>query len=124
MNKGSSIIIVEDEAIVAMESRLNLQAAGFSVLAVVSSAEEVIVAAAEKDPDLVIMDIMLKGSMNGIEAAIEIRKQSNVPILFITGNSDQRTKEQVGRIPFASLLHKPILTNDLLHEIQRMLNIP
>jgi len=67
--KQKRILIVEDERVVAEDIRLTLESLGYAVSAIVSSAEEAVAHAAKDKPDLVLMDIVLQGKMNGIEAA-------------------------------------------------------
>ncbi len=118
----ANIIIVEDEAIVAMESKMNLHFAGHHIVAIVSSAEAALKAFDLEKPDLFLMDIKLRGEMDGIEAMIIIRQQSNVPVVFLTGNSDARTRARVGDITNASFLQKPILTAEIVDEINKVLS--
>src|ERR1035437_7295134 len=90
----ANILIVEDEAIVALENKMNLSALGHKVIAIIASAEDAIIAFYEKVPDLILLDIKLKGNMDGIEAIHEIRKHSSVPVILITGNSDTKTLQR------------------------------
>ena len=117
----ATIIIVEDEAIVAMENKMNLNGAGHQILAIVSSAEAAIEMFNESIPDLVLMDIKLKGEMDGIDAMCEIRKHSNVPVIFLTGNSDSKTKQRVGSISNSSYMLKPILTIEIVDAVNEIL---
>lgn len=117
------ILIVEDEAIVAMENKMNLSIAGFQVVASVSSGEDALNKIEECKPDLILMDIKLKGNISGIETVYEIRKQNNIPVLFITGNSDTKTLEQLKGIAQTDYLLKPVLTNDLIRAVKTMLSL-
>lgn len=117
------ILIVEDEVIIAMECRMDLILAGFLGVSIVSTAAEAIARTKKEKPDLILMDIKLKGVLTGIDAAREIRKNSNVPILFVTGNSDEETMEQIKKVMNCIILSKPLSTNDLIREINRLLNI-
>ncbi|MGZ4033267.1 MAG: response regulator [Bacteroidia bacterium] len=117
----ANIIIVEDEAIVAMENKMNLNGAGHQILAIVSTAEAAIAAFNHSNPDLMLMDIKLKGDMDGIDAMNEIRKYSNVPVIFLTGNSDTRTRQRVGIIANSSYMLKPILTTEIVEAVNRIL---
>ena len=118
----ANIIIAEDEAIVAMESKMNLNGAGHKIIAVVSSAEAAIEAFNGSAPDLMLMDIKLRGEMDGIDAMNEIRKCSNVPVIFLTGNSDSKTKQRVGKISNACYMQKPILTVEIVDAVNRVLS--
>lgn len=88
------ILIVEDESIVAEDIRRSLQNMGYSILSMASSGEEAIEKVKEFKPDLVLMDIMLEGEMDGIEAADMIHSFSNIPIIFLTAYSDEKILER------------------------------
>ncbi|MEA3442271.1 MAG: PAS domain S-box protein, partial [Chloroflexota bacterium] len=87
--KPKRILLVEDERIVAEDIRLTLESLGYAVSAVVSSAEEAVAHAAKDKPDLVLMDIMLQGKMNGIEAADQIHSRYGIPIVYLTAYVDE-----------------------------------
>ena len=86
-----NIMVVEDEKIVAADIRQNLTMLGYMVPAVIASGEEAIRKAAEHCPDLVLMDIKLKGKIDGIEAAKIVQSRLNVPVVFITAFADEAT---------------------------------
>ncbi len=88
------ILIVEDERLVAEDLQLSLQDMGYIVTSVASSGEMAIKKAEETKPDLVLMDIVLKGKMDGIEAANQIRSRYDIPIVYITAYSDETTLER------------------------------
>lgn len=117
------ILIVEDETIIAMEYRMDLILEGYLGVSIVSTAAEAIKSNERENPDLILMDIKLKGNKSGLDAAIEIRRKSNVPILFVTGNSDIRTLEQMKAMDNSVILIKPLHTKDLLREIKRIFNL-
>ena len=85
------VLIVEDETIVAADIRENLRSLGYSVPAVIASAEEAISAASQNHPDLVLMDIQLRGRIDGIEAARLVQGRLNIPVVFITAFADEST---------------------------------
>lgn len=87
----TNILIVEDESIVAKDIQHSLKKLGYNVVDIVSTAENAITVAVEKMPDLVLMDIMLKGPMSGIEAAHTMREQLNIPVIFLTAYADEST---------------------------------
>ena len=87
-------MIVEDEIIVAEHIRRSLLKLGYSVSAVASSGEKAIKEVEEKCPDLVLMDIVLQGEMNGIEAAKQICSRFDVPVIYLTAYSDEKILEQ------------------------------
>src|SRR3989337_1291461 len=90
MTSGKKILVVEDESIVAEDIRKSLLNMGYSVPSIASSGEEAIKKASEHKPDLVLMDIMLEGEIDGIKAADIIRSSSDIPVIFQTAYSDDK----------------------------------
>lgn len=89
------ILIVEDENIIAFDIRVMLEDLGYMVSAIVSSGEESIKKASKIRPDLVLMDIKLKGNLDGVSAGKEIFKQFHIPIVYLTAYSDQATIKRI-----------------------------
>jgi PAS domain S-box-containing protein len=87
----AKIIIVEDENITALDIRKRLHGLGYEVPATASSGEEALAKVAEFSPDLVLMDIVLRGAMDGVQAANKIRCDYNIPVVFLTAFSDSDT---------------------------------
>jgi PAS domain S-box-containing protein len=85
------ILIVEDSLIVAYHLRKTLETEGYAVLAIESTGEEALNKVQRQLPDLVMMDIMLAGKMDGVEAAMQIRSRYHIPVVFLTALSDQDT---------------------------------
>ncbi len=90
----NTVLIVEDVNIVARDIQSKLKRSGYAIAATVASGEEAIKKAAETQPNLVLMDIQLRGKMNGIEAARQIYTQFDVPVVYLTANADESTLEQ------------------------------
>jgi len=90
----NKIMVVEDEIIVAEHIRRSLQNMGYSVTSVASSGAEAIKDAEDNNPDLVLMDIVLDGEIDGIETAKLIRSRFNIPIVFLTAFSDEKILER------------------------------
>lgn len=88
------ILVVEDESIIAEDIRASLMSMGYKVSSVVSTGEAAVENVKEHKPDIVLMDIMLQGEMDGIEAADEIRKHFNVPVVYLTAYSDEHILER------------------------------
>ena len=111
--RKARILVVEDETIIAMELEHSLHNLGYDVTSIVNDAEKAIARAEADQPDLVIMDIRLKGDKDGIEAAEEIRSRWGIPVVFSTAYLDE---ERMGRAkitaPFGYLL-KPIQEREL-----------
>ncbi len=115
---NAKILVVEDEAIVAKDLQYRLKKFGYTVPAIASSGEEAINIAIEISPDLVLMDIKLKGSMDGIEAAAEIYKRLDIPVIYLTAYADENTLERAKITePFAYLL-KPFKERELQTNIE------
>lgn len=107
------ILVVEDEIITADDIRESLQDMGYTVLAVVSSGEEAIIKVKEDTPDLVLMDIMLSGEMDGIETAKQILFRFNIPVVYLTAYSDKTILERAKITePFGYIL-KPFNDREL-----------
>jgi PAS domain S-box-containing protein len=123
MIESASVLIVEDEAIVALEIEERLRSCGYDVVASVASGEKAIETALSMQPNLILMDIRLEGSVNGIEAAeiINGKTKFGVPIIFLTAYSDEQTLEQAGATrPYGYLL-KPFKERELHSTIQMAL---
>jgi len=90
-SEKKKILVVEDEFITSADLIENLECLGYDVPASTDTGEEVFDLARKHMPDLILMDINLKGKMTGISAAEEIKKQLDIPIIFLTGQSDEAT---------------------------------
>jgi PAS domain S-box-containing protein len=93
-NPAAKILVVEDENIVAKDIQNTLKGLGYTVTAVVASGEEAIQKAGETQPDLVLMDIMLKGYQDGVEAARQIFARYNIPVVYLTAYTDETTLQR------------------------------
>ncbi len=81
------ILVVEDDQIIQLDLRGHLKQLGYVVVGTASSGEEAITKAAQLQPDLVLMDIRLRGAMDGIEAARQIRAAREIPVIYLTAQS-------------------------------------
>ncbi len=88
MMRDTKILVVEDEAITGMDIRRSLVEMGYSVVAIATTGELAVRKAGELHPDLILMDIMLAGKMNGIEAAEMIKEQLRIPVVYLSAYSD------------------------------------
>jgi PAS domain S-box-containing protein len=114
----AKVLIVEDEAIIAKDLEWRLRGMGYEVPFVVASGEEAISKAEESNPDLVLMDIMLRGTMDGIEAANQIRTKADIPIIYLTAYIDEEILERAKITePFGYLI-KPIGDRELHSTIE------
>ncbi len=104
MSKGR-VLVVEDETITALDIQQSLWRRGYAVPQIACSGAEALNLARQEPPDLVLMDIRLKGEMDGIEAARQIRHEFNTPVVFLTAYEDAPTLERAKTAePFAYLL--------------------
>ncbi|MGF1493354.1 MAG: ATP-binding protein [Microcoleaceae cyanobacterium] len=107
------ILVVEDEAIVAEDIAGHLERMGYQVEDIVASGEAAVRVATETAPDLVLMDVMLQGAIDGIDAAQQISERVQIPVIYLTANADDVTLRRVGRTsPFGYIL-KPFKSKEL-----------
>lgn len=114
----AKIMIVEDEWITAEDIKMSLESLGYTVTSVSSSGEEAIQNAEKGMPDLVLMDIVLKGEMDGIEAARQIRACYNIPIIYLTAYADENTLERASITEPFGYIVKPFVNEDLKISIE------
>lgn len=114
----TKILIVEDEAIVAEDIAGCLERMGYVVTDIVASGDGAIAAAIESHPDLVLMDIMLQGAMDGIEASQYIGSELHIPVVYLTANADEVTLERAKKTgPFGYVI-KPFKDRELRAAIE------
>ncbi|MBK9275168.1 MAG: response regulator [Flavobacteriales bacterium] len=87
----TNVLVVEDESIVSKDIQHSLKKLGYHVVGAAATGEQAVKLAVEAQPDIILMDIMLKGEMNGIEAATQIRQETNIPVIFLTAYADEST---------------------------------
>lgn len=114
----SKILIVEDESIVALNIKNRLEGLGYAVVATISSGESAIEAAAKNRPDLVLMDIKLKGKIDGIEAAGQIRSRFQIPVVYLTAYTDNETLNRAKLTEPYGYILKPFESRDLCTTIE------
>jgi CheY-like chemotaxis protein len=115
--KPLQILIVEDEALTAIDFAVLIQDAGGRSIAIASSALEAEALARATSPDVILMDVRLAGPRDGIDAADAIRQFSDVPVLFVTANSDRATVERVRRFNGSEPITKPVDAAGLIRAI-------
>ncbi len=116
--KSKTILIVEDEKIIAEDIKNTLVKFNYKVSEIVASGEKAIQKAEETKPDLILMDIMIEGNMNGIEAARRIYRDFEIPIIFLTAYADDKILEQAAESsPFGYLI-KPFEDRELRATIE------
>lgn len=116
--KAYSVLIVEDERIVAKDLQQTLAGMGYDAFAIASSADEAITRASENCPDVVLMDIRIKGRRDGVEAAAILRERFGVPVVFLTAHADDATIERAKRTEPHGYLVKPVKSAELRSAIE------
>ncbi len=117
----ADILVVEDERIVAEDIKETLEDIGYSVVDIVSSGEEAVKKSNESRPDLVLMDIVLTGEMDGVEAAEKIRSEEDIPVIYLTAYSDdEKLKRAKVTEPFGYII-KPFRRRELHSNIEMAL---
>lgn len=109
----SRIMVVEDEAVIALDLRSRLESAGYEVCALATTKDEAVELAGSHQPALVLMDIRLEGGSSGIEAADEIRKQHRIPVIFLTAYADEGTIDKAKRARPYGYIMKPFKNQEL-----------
>lgn len=112
------ILIVEDEVITAMDIKNMLKNFGFDVVGIASTGKDAINKAEEFKPDLVLMDISLKGDMDGIEAAEEIKSLHDIPVVYMSAFTDTNTFERIKFTNPYGFVNKPVSSELLLISIE------
>jgi diguanylate cyclase (GGDEF)-like protein/PAS domain S-box-containing protein len=121
MADNTRILIVEDEGVIALELQDRLTGMGYEVVGPVTSGQEAIDHARKLQPDVVIMDIILAGKMDGIEASEIIKKSLDIPVIFLTAHADERTLRRAKATqPFGYIL-KPFNVRELQVSIEMAL---
>jgi DNA-binding response OmpR family regulator len=116
-----TILVVEDEALVGMELEEGLTSLGYLVPEVVTRGDEVLAAMGRVHPDLVLMDIRIGGGLDGIQAAVLLRRESEVPLIFLTAYSDPQTLHRAAEARPQGFLIKPFGAKELAEEIKATL---
>lgn len=118
---STNILIVEDERIVALDIKSSLESLGYTVTGIVASGEAALAKVAESQPDLVLMDINLKGDMDGVETAEQIRAHFSIPVIYLTAYADNNTLQRAKLTePFGYIL-KPFEEKELNISIEMAL---
>lgn len=115
------ILVVEDEFIVAADIRMTLQKLNYSVLSTVNNGEDALKKVLFERPDLILMDITLKGNLDGIETAKIIMAKHGIPVIYLSALNDERTIDRaLSTKPYGYLI-KPFATVELQTAIKSAL---
>ncbi len=118
MNTPIKILIVEDDMIIGAKISMQLTLLGYEVTGIVPRGEEAIMHVEENQPDIVLLDINLKGTLDGIETAQAMHKIANVPIIYVTANTDEATFNRAKETRPYAFIAKPIKNIDLQRAIE------
>jgi len=116
------ILIVEDEGIVARDIEETVRALGYSVTDVTTNAADALEKAARNQPDLVLMDIRLKGEMDGVDTAIALQGRFGTPVIYLTAHGDEITLNRAEVTSPRGYLVKPFRKDDLRLALERAFN--
>lgn len=116
--KPASILIVEDKPVIAANIRSTLSKAGYQIAGSVPSGEEALTLIEKEAPDVILMDIKLKGELDGIQTAEKLKLRHQIPIIYLTDISDKDTLVRAKHTRPASYLLKPFRSPDLLNAIE------
>ncbi len=112
------ILVVEDEMIIGAKISMQLTGLGYEVTGILPRGEEAILHIDENKPDIILLDINLKGKLDGIETALEIQKSANIPIIYLTANSDEATFNRAKITKPFAFISKPFKQLDLQRAIE------
>lgn len=121
-NKGDVFIVEDDMLLSLVEERLLIKL-GYTVTGKAISGEEAVPKIKSVKPDIVLMDISLNGDMDGIDTMIKIRNFSSVPVIYLSGNSDQLNLERAKKTQYVDYLVKPITEHDLVDPLKRAMKV-
>lgn len=119
---GSRILIVENEGIVALNIRTRLESLQYNVVAIATSSETALFQVEETRPDLVLMDIKLKGQVDGVETARQIQQQFDIPVIYLTAYADDETLHRAKLTEPYGYILKPFETLELCTAIELALH--
>lgn len=119
---SKNVLIVEDDMIIAMVLERMVSKLNYNVLQKVINGREAIDITLKEKPDLILMDIQLNDDIDGIHAMRKIRESSSVPVIYITGNSDEYNLQRARETNYVDYLIKPIQLGDLKKSIAKAFN--
>ncbi|MBK6541872.1 MAG: response regulator [Flavobacteriales bacterium] len=115
------VLIIEDEAIISFGYRLQIERMGFEVIGVARSSAEAEALIALERPDLMIMDVYLKGPKTGLELAQEIHAKDPIPVVFLTASTKPEVVEAIRALKGSQYLAKPISSDGLSDVLEHFL---
>jgi DNA-binding LytR/AlgR family response regulator len=119
--KKTNVLVVEDESIVSKDIQHSLKKLGYNVVGAASTGERAFELAVSEKPDIILMDIMLKGNINGIETAERVKRELNIPIVYLTAYADEATLAKAKVTEPYGYIIKPFKEVDLHTSIEMAL---
>lgn len=116
------ILVVEDERIIAADLKMRLRDLGYDVSAIVPSGEEAIQQAETQHPDLILMDLGLKGRLDGVQTAQLIHERYDIPVVYVTAHADPSTIQRTQEAQAQGYLLKPYTTGELKTAVESVLS--
>ncbi|MFP4362823.1 MAG: response regulator [Spirochaetia bacterium] len=120
-DKKSSIVLVEDERIIALDIAQTLEYMGFDVKASFATGEDVLDYIHKNKPDLILMDIMLQGCMDGIETVGKIKRIRDIPVVYMTAYTDEETKKRANTTNPLAIIPKPVNQRKLADSLSQFM---
>ena len=117
MDSPTKILIVEDEMIIGANISLQLSKLGYDVTGIESRGEAAISHIKQNRPDIVLMDIQLKGELDGIDTMIKVQQEIDMPVIYLTANTDDENFERAKSTKPYAFISKPFKKRDLQHAI-------
>ncbi len=112
------ILIVEDDMIISLVVENMIKKLGYELIGKAASGEEAIELAKEHKPDIILMDIRLKGEMDGIEAINQIKQHIDTNVIYLTGNSDKTNYDRAKATKCIDLISKPFTIGELTRSLE------
>ena len=122
MDQPVKILIVEDEMIIAANMSLQLTALGYEVTGIMLKGEDALVHIKQNQPDIILLDIHLKGELTGIETAQIIQQDANIPVIYVTANADEAHFNEAKTTNPYAFISKPFKKLDLQRAIELTIN--
>lgn len=122
MTKPTRILIVEDEMIIGANISLQLTSLGYEVSGIIPRGEEALVHIRQNKPDIVLLDIQLKGDIDGVQTAQLMQKEFDIPIIYLTANADDANFNRAKSTNPHAFISKPFKKLDLKHAIELVVN--
>lgn len=117
----TNVLVVEDESIVSKDIQHSLKKLGYNVVGAASTGERAFELASSEKPDIILMDIMLKGDINGIETASRVKEELQIPVIYLTAYADESTLEKAKVTEPYGYIIKPFKEVDLHTSIEMAL---